>query len=301
MSALAALRDELRARHGWTHVDVSVGVDADARRLVLRGEVAVERLVGRVVEVAAAAAPGWAIEPEALRVMDGGTWHALPLVELDPVVLWAACPERAADRRVATELRPEDGPLQRLGAHAGWTVARGRDGTVGWLEGGGGVEVPAPRLPAPHGDDPEGLVREARSWLGVPYRLGGVTKQAVDCSALVQRLLFDQLGVLVPRHSSDQLLVAPRPGKGTGPGDLVFVWSARESLRGMCHVGIAAGGSVIHASLSRRGVVEDTTAEFLADARGVMHVPFGELLAFGRRVAGHASLVAAGVRLGAQP
>jgi hypothetical protein len=122
-----------------------------------------------------------------------------------------------------------------------------------------------------------------------------VTEQGVDCSGLVQRLALEVLGVLVPRHSSDQLLVAPRPGSGRVPGDLSFVWSDREAL---CHVGIGTGATVIHASLSRRCVVEDSLEGFLAGARRVMHVPFAELLAFGRRIAGQPSLVAAGFALG---
>src|SRR5690606_10527743 len=230
------------------------------------------------------------------------------------VRLWAACPTSDEPRRVATELRAQDGPLQRLGGVGdGFAVVRGRDGTVGWLEGPLGPEVDAPALPRPHGDDPHALGEAARRWLGVPYRLGGVTEQAVDCSALVQRLALDQLGVQLPRHSSDQLLVSPRSGPGLEVGDLLFVWSEREAFHGgpvqsdACgvrrafhggHVGIGAGPAVVHASLSRRRVVEEPVEGFLDGARRVMHVPFAELLAFGRRVAGWPSLTAAGIRLG---
>lgn len=305
-AALARLRAELVARYGWTCVEISVRVEPEARTIVLHGEVAVDRLAARVIEVAQAAAPAWLVDGERVRATRGGSWHAL----LGPAVLLVERPG-AGPRRVAMELRVSDGPLQRLGGVGEAIVARGRDGTVGWLAGPLGPEVEAPRLPAPHGDDPLALVRAARPWLDAPYRLGGATEQGVDCSGLVQRLVLEVLGVLLPRHSSDQLLVAPRPGPGRAPGDLSFVWSDREApssdpsdvgrLRhptGLCHVVIGTGTTVIHASLSRRCVVEDPLEGFLAGSHRVMHVPFAELLAFGRRVAGQPSLVAAGLRLG---
>lgn len=306
-AAIAGLRAGLIERHGWTCVEIEVRVEAEARRIVLHGEVAVDRLAVRVIEVVRAAAPGWRVDGESVQAMRGGSWHALP----GAMVLLAERPGSGAPRRVATELRAQDGPVQRLGQAGGVTVARGRDGTVGWLEGALGLEVEAPCLSSPHGEDPLALVRAARPWLDVPYRLGGVTEQGVDCSGLVQRLALEELGVLLPRHSSDQLLVAPRTGPGREPGDLSFVWSDREAPadgpsyigrlrhpKALCHVGIGTGSTVIHASLSRGRVVEDPLEGFIAGTRRVMHVPFAELLAFGLRVADSPSLIAAGFRLG---
>lgn len=287
---LAALRESLQARHGWTHLDVRAERDDSARCIRLRGEVAVDRLVARIVSMAEEAAPDWTIDGTALRPMAGGPWHALDGL----VPLWAACPA-VAPRRLATELRPEDGPVQRLGAVGDARVVRARDGTVGWLEAPLGLVVEPPRLPLPHGDDPLALIEAARPWIDTPYRLGGMTRAAIDCSALVQRLAIEVLGVQLPRHSSDQLLVAPHSGEGMAPGDLSFVWSEREAL---CHVGIVTGATVIHASLSRRRVVEDARADFREGSRLTMHVPFADLLAFGRQVAGAPSLTAAGFALG---
>lgn len=299
-AALARLRAALVARHGWTLVEVAARLEPESRTIVLHGEVAVDRLAAHVVAAVRAVAPGWSIDGEGIRAMRGGPWHALR----GPAVLLAARPG-AGPHGVATELRVEDGPVQRLGGVGDALVARGRDGTVGWLaalepdaaggDGPLGAEVEAPVLPVPHGDDPHALVHAARPWLDVPYRLGGVTERGIDCSGLVQRLAVEVLGVLLPRHSSDQLQVAPRPGPGTGVGDLSFMWSERE---GLCHVGIGSGTTVLHASLSRRRVVEDPQAGFFAGTRRAMHVPFRELLAWGHRMAGQPSLVAAGFRLG---
>ncbi len=304
-AALEALREALRARHGWTWLELAAHVEPTARRIELSGEVAVGRLRARALEVARAAAPGWAVAAGRVRPMAGGTWHALRA----PAVLLA---ERAGvgPRRVATEVRVEDGPLQRLGAVEDALVVRGRDGTVGWLapdeptaaaptaEALLGPPIAALRLSGPRGDDPVALVHAARQWLGAPYRLGGSREGGVDCSGLMQRLVHQQLGVLLPRHSSDQLHVAPVPGPGPGVGDLSFMWSDRE---GRCHVGLGTGSTVIHASLSRRRVVEDAREAFLHGTLRSMHVPFAALVSWGRRMAGHPSLVAAGFELGCEP
>jgi cell wall-associated NlpC family hydrolase len=289
--AIEELRAALGARHGWTFLEVSARIEDETRRIALHGEVAVDRLVERVVATVRAVSPGWSVEGEGLRPMSGGSWHALP----GAAVLLGECPGVHATRRVATELRVTDGPVQRLGEARGVIVVRGRDGTVGWLEGPLGPEVGALCLAPPHGEDQAALVLAAASWLDVPYRLGGVTDQGVDCSGLAQRLVRDAFGVLLPRHSSDQLFVGSRAGHRSGVGDLVFVWGDREAP---CHVGIGTGATVVHASLSRRCVVEDPLDGFLAGTVRVMHVPFAELLAFGRRVAGQPSLTTAGFRLG---
>ncbi len=291
-AAVEALRDTLRARHGWTHLQVQVTADAAQRTLVLRGEVAVTRLVQRVARLAAEVAPDWQVDVSAVAPMQGGDWHAAPT---RVVPLWAGCPAVDDSRRLATELRPADGPVQRLGHVGDAAVVRGRDGTVGWWDGPLGPNVAPPMLAAPRDCPAEALVGATTPWHAVPYVLGGATEAGIDCSALVQRLVWEQLGVVLPRHSSDQLGVAPHEGMGPGAGDLCFVWSDREAL---CHVGIGTGDAVVHASLSRRRVVLDPVAGFVQGARKTMHVPFAQLGTFGRSVAGYPSLIAAGFVLG---
>ena len=141
-------------------------------------------------------------------------------------------------------------------------------------------------------------MRATSAWLDVPYKLGGITDAGIDCSALVQRLAADVLGVTLPRHSSDQLQLGPREGPGLEPGDLLFVWNDQEAR---CHVGIGTGLTVVHASRSRSTVVADPISAFLRQAQRVMHVTFGDVVAFGQQVAGAASLVAAGFELGREP
>nr|MCH9688518.1 C40 family peptidase [Deltaproteobacteria bacterium] len=234
-AAVDALRDALKARHGWTHVDVQATVHAASTRVELRGEVAVDRLREQVANAVGKAIPGWDIGIDELAPMRGGHWHAAaPQV----VPLLASWPGLAGPRRLATELLPQYGPVQHLATVGDASVVRVCDGTVGWWEGPLGERVATPALSSPQRRDASVLTRAAEPWLGVPYVLGGVTETGIDCSALVQRLVRDQLQVVVPRHSSDQLHLGARLGHGEAPGDLCFVWSDREAL---CHVGIGTG------------------------------------------------------------
>ncbi|MEM7159655.1 MAG: NlpC/P60 family protein [Myxococcota bacterium] len=290
-AALSEVRRALEERYGWTHLDVTVEFQAPAQRVILHGEIAVDRIRARLVTAFGEVLPGWTIDVDDLRLLEGSTWHALPPA---PTQLMIARPGSPSNE-VATELRFQDGPVQCLVEGKATSIVRCRDGTVGWLAGPLGRRVSAPRLSMPWREKPGPLVRGSQAWLDVPYRLGGVTENGIDCSAFVQRLANDVLGVSLPRHSSDQLQVGPRTGPGLEPGDLVFVWSSDESP---CHVGVGTGLAVVHASRSRECVVSDPLSVFLRDVRRVMHVKFADLVAFGLQVAGKPSLVAAGFELG---
>ena len=291
-AALSEVRRALEERHGWTHLEVTVEFQAPAQRVILHGEIAVDRIRGMLVTAFGDVLPGWTIDVDDLKLIEGGTWHALPPA---PTNLLVARPGTTATNQVATELRFQDGPVQCLVQGKTASVVRCRDGTVGWLSGTLGHKVGPPRLTMPWCEKPGPLVRGVQAWLDVPYRLGGVTENGIDCSAFVQRLANDVLGVSLPRHSSDQLQVGPRRGPGLEPGDLLFVWNDDESP---CHVGIGTGLAVVHASRSREVVVSDPLSVFLRDVQRVMHVKFADVVAFGLRVAGQPSLVAAGFELG---
>jgi hypothetical protein len=51
--------------------------------------------------------------------------------------------------------------------------------------------------------NPEGIIRDARKFLGVPYLWGGVTPFGFDCSGLVQ-MVYRTAGIKLPRDSKDQ-------------------------------------------------------------------------------------------------
>lgn len=67
------------------------------------------------------------------------------------------------------------------------------------------------------------LYAQLREWRGVPYRIGGLSKEGIDCSGLVYLVYRNRFGVELPRTTRGQL----RSGKKISPkhlraGDLVF-------------------------------------------------------------------------------
>lgn len=96
------------------------------------------------------------------------------------------------------------------------------------------------------GQSGEDVVREARKWNGVRYRLGGKSRRGVDCSGLTM-MVYKKFGVSLPHWDEKQYRKGARVPKGREkPGDLVFF---NEHGRGISHVGIYSGnGKLIHAS-----------------------------------------------------
>lgn len=135
--------------------------------------------------------------------------------------------------------------------------------------------APGP-LPGPAVRPPPARIEEvATSWLGVPYRYGGVDERGLDCSSLVQNVFAD-LGVRLPRTTKAQrALGAPVAARSAEPGDLLFF--ALESTR-VNHVGIVLGPDrFIHASSSRGVVIDRLMDDYfrrrLVEARRVLPGP----------------------------
>lgn len=94
------------------------------------------------------------------------------------------------------------------------------------------------------------LIKTAKSYIGVPYKFGGTTPKAFDCSGYLQ-YVFAQNGISIPRTSDEQYKLGRRT---TGirqlvPGDLVFFTTYEP---GASHCGIYLGNDeFIHASSSK--------------------------------------------------
>lgn len=119
-------------------------------------------------------------------------------------------------------------------------------------------------------------MRVVRSYLGVPYKLGGTTRDGMDCSALTRAVYREAYGIELPRTSRQMY----RLGKPVSvpdqlrSGDLVF-FRIGTSGPGISHVGIYVGdGRFAHASSSRGGVIDPLSSPYFdkrfAGARRVL-------------------------------
>jgi len=79
----------------------------------------------------------------------------------------------------------------------------------------------------------EALYEEYKKWYGVKYCYGGIDKNGVDCSALVQIIYYDAFGIKVPRTTALQAQVGyPIKKSLIQEGDLVLFktgWRTRHS------------------------------------------------------------------------
>ena len=106
----------------------------------------------------------------------------------------------------------------------------------------------------------DGLLTEAESYLGTPYRLGGMTRNGIDCSAFVLSVFGAVAGLNLPRVAASQAHEGYSINKEElQKGDLLFFSKGSR----VSHVGIvyevSADGDVkfIHASTSK-GVMVST-------------------------------------------
>jgi cell wall-associated NlpC family hydrolase len=100
----------------------------------------------------------------------------------------------------------------------------------------------------------------ATGFLGTPYRWGGTTPKAFDCSGFV-RYVYAELGVKLPRTARQQIKVGQKvSGAMLQAGDLIFF----DMMKGyVSHVGMYLGnGKFIHASTPRTGVRIDPLSKY---------------------------------------
>lgn len=123
---------------------------------------------------------------------------------------------------------------------------------------------------APEGRSGQDVVREARKWIGAPYRLGGQTRRGVDCSGLTM-MVFKRFGVSLPHWDDKQYRMGTKVPKGRErPGDLVFF---NEHGRGVSHVGIYSGnGKLVHAS-DYFGEVTESKMTYVEGYAGARRMP----------------------------
>jgi cell wall-associated NlpC family hydrolase len=98
------------------------------------------------------------------------------------------------------------------------------------------------------------FIRVVKTFLGVPYKLGGSTLRGIDCSAFVKKI-YEIFNVQLPRTAREQLSAGKKVEKNhLEEGDLVFFRRRGNST----HVGIYIGDNqFIHASSGNKEVKVD--------------------------------------------
>ncbi|MGZ3852789.1 MAG: C40 family peptidase [Flavisolibacter sp.] len=83
-------------------------------------------------------------------------------------------------------------------------------------------------------------------WMGTRYRLGGSTKDGIDCSAFTQILFNSLYGISLPRTAREQFDFSQRISRAElKQGDLVFF----NTIGGVSHVGMyLQNNKFVHAS-----------------------------------------------------
>lgn len=166
----------------------------------------------------------------------------------DPSPLLARLPEHVED----AESAQTNSPQVSSETVQGWVEVRLPDNRRAW--------APAASLVVGswQPQEPGRVIEVGRSFIGVPYKWGGVDPNGWDCSGFVQEV-FRLSGHQVPRLADKQYEACEKvEPKALLPGDLVFF---NTDGSGISHVGIyTGGGRFLHAS-SSRGVVEDSLEE----------------------------------------
>ncbi|MBS3998991.1 MAG: C40 family peptidase [Desulfobulbaceae bacterium] len=97
------------------------------------------------------------------------------------------------------------------------------------------------------------LMDEIMEWLGTPYRFGGTTTRAIDCSAFTQKIFLSSASILIPRVAREQINIGRKiPRNQLEFGDMVFFHT--YSRRFASHVGIYLGDNLFAHASSRFGV-----------------------------------------------
>lgn len=99
----------------------------------------------------------------------------------------------------------------------------------------------------------EQFIKQAREYLGTPYKYGGYSKSGIDCSGLISKA-FKDLG-LEMTHSVQEMakfgtIILDK--EELQPGDLVFYTKTYKTTNLISHAGIVVeDGKMLHASSSK--------------------------------------------------
>jgi lipoprotein Spr len=100
-----------------------------------------------------------------------------------------------------------------------------------------------------------GLYQKINEWFGAPYRMGGTSKDGIDCSAFTQMIYTSFFNIVLPRTARDQFKLLRSISRAEmREGDLVFF----NTTGGVSHVGIyLQNNKFVHASTSEGVTISD--------------------------------------------
>ena len=106
------------------------------------------------------------------------------------------------------------------------------------------------------------VMRVIMDWLGTPYRFGGMSNRAIDCSAFVRRVYYEAADLVLPRTAREQINVGTKIKRDNLEfGDMVFFYTYSHKFAS--HTGIYLGDNLFAHSSSRTGVtVSSLDADF---------------------------------------
>lgn len=134
------------------------------------------------------------------------------------------------------------GSRVRFGEHSGSTTRAEATPRMLWEEEAASLEMARMR-------------RVINSYLGVPYRWGGMSRSGMDCSGFVKVVYRQALEVALPRQTDEMYAEGwPVARSELVFGDLVFFENVEQ--RGVSHVGVYLGDNeFVHASTTGGVVV----------------------------------------------
>ncbi len=97
------------------------------------------------------------------------------------------------------------------------------------------------------------LMETILDWLGTPYRFGGTTEKAIDCSAFVRAVFLETSNIMLPRTAREQIKVGNEIERDHLQfGDMIFFHTYNRQYAS--HVGIFLGDDLFAHASSRYGV-----------------------------------------------
>jgi lipoprotein Spr/probable lipoprotein NlpC len=109
------------------------------------------------------------------------------------------------------------------------------------------------------GTENKQLIKAIDAWMGVPYQLGGCSKNGIDCSCFVQSVYADVYGIALRRSSNEMFGdVRTVAAKDLKEGDLLFLSKPGKKIS---HVGIYLKDKKFAHVTTARGVVISSLQE----------------------------------------